>query len=246
MKFIALSFLFFAPLLTQAQVKLRDRALEETQLMGQGHSQELPVSTPLHLKDPYREEVRSEWRTFLGVKAQTLRPKGNVEIKLISTQQSLDSVGAGLFPSLEFGAEQELFSHPDWRLNWGFSAQAGISSQAVTLVSGSGFSPERTFLNTTIARGGPLLEAASTGLPWLSLLLSPQMGYLNYTQTSSNTTFNFSEQAVLAGSSVTLVLKAGPFWSFRLEKFDGQLTSASSPELRMPEQDTSVGAFYTW
>jgi hypothetical protein len=204
-------FLSFLSISTQSQAfssikNLRNQALAESQIDGQQKQSATTAqvsSGMLVLKDPRPEIITRSWKLFAGLKGQSYNPSG-IHTSDSGTNFFLNKAGQVFMPGILIGAQTKKFELPkpfklDPRIKWNFGirADASIASQTTTTTFESGYNISDCRLNTIILSAGP-----SVSISWQqhtqkylpTITLAPQIGNLDYTQTSSNEYARFSRQ----------------------------------------------------
>ncbi len=196
------SFNFAQAATTPAESSTRAMAVKENKSLDEksykkaiqaSESQQANVSSFLKLQDPTPELRDRPWLYTFAFKIQSLQPLGTGTVGDLAF--ALDSYGTGLMPSLEFGF---LINAIDGqKLSWasGLAAQAGYMVQKTDLVTPTGYQYKDTRLTTTLVSALWNNRFKPSFAPNLSFLLNPEIGFVNYTQTNTESSLaNFNQQ----------------------------------------------------
>lgn len=232
----------------QSSAELREKAHQESKVDNakpMASASEAQVNGLLILQDPYREEIRRNWKWHVGLQGQKISPLGTVAIPGITTQ-NLAATGSTLLPSINFGFSQNLKQMDSWLWSWGVHGQAGVSSQQHELILPSGYKPENTRLNTSLLQAGPFVALKNDRLSWLSLSLGAQIGSLAYTQTSQDGAANFAETAEIWGTSLGLHFDIAQNWQLSVESQKSQILNPEEKTISVQNESYSFGARVLW
>ncbi|WP_415062740.1 hypothetical protein [Bdellovibrio sp.] len=227
------------------ELSLREKALAESKVEGLAKTSATDAQVPgmLTLKDPRPEIITRSWRYFAGLTAQSFQPEG-IAKKEGSGAFDLGKNDQTFMPGLELGVLSTPIKTKSvlWKL--GLRGKAGFSSQGTSLTLDSGYQINDARLNTTLFSGGPLLTLQWEGLQSVSLTLSPQMGSVTYTQTSSNEFATFSKQSGFESMSYGLDFALGQRWSLFTEW--SQRTLKDNTEIALQKDNFELGTKVTW
>lgn len=228
-----------------AEVSLRDKALTESQNLGQQKKQASEVqmeSGVLTLKDPRPEVITRSWNYFVGVSAQQFQPEGRVTNDL-NNNFDLGQQGQTLMPGVEFGVISQDYYANNILLNFGAQLKGAFSSQAVEVTYPSGAVIDDARLNTSLLSVGPTVAARWERYDWLSLVFTPEFGTLRYTQTSSSSYGQFSKsaayRALTAGFDFKVGEKVSVFTKYSQRDLDDN-------QLALQKDNFELGTKLTW
>ncbi|MFS4460927.1 hypothetical protein [Bdellovibrio sp. HCB2-146] len=199
---------------------LHDMALSEaTQIKGKQKEQASDAQVAgayLTLKDPRPEIITRRWKYFASLSVQTFQAEGSATNDLAETFD-LSQNDQTVMPTLELGMiSSPLLTGPvAWKL--GARAQGSFISQEANAVLASGVQVDDARLNTTLLSAGPVLAVSWERLAWLSVVVSPQYGIVNYTQSSTNDSAAFSKHARYEALNYGLDFQVSPKWSIFTE-----------------------------
>jgi hypothetical protein len=236
---------------------LRNQALVESQIEGQQKQSATTAqvsSGMLVLKDPRPEIITRSWKLFAGLKGQTYSPSGAYTSDL-GTNFSLNRAGQAFMPGLLVGAQTKNFDLPNYikidpRVKWnlGLRADASIASQSTATTFKSGYSISDCRLNTIIFSVGPsfsitLLQTDKKYLP--TMTVTPQIGSLDYTQTSSNEFARFNRQFNFESINLEASLNATPSVQIFASYTQRNSLSASN-QVTVQKDNFEMGSKVTW
>lgn len=243
--FTLFSALCYASPSPESKLSLKEQALAETKIEGlqKALASDAQVSGMLTLKDPRPEVVTRPWMYFASFSAQAFQAEG-VATKEGSGVFNLGKNGATVMPSIELG----VISHP-WKtaaLNWkvGLRSKAHLASQNTEVTLPSGYKINDARLNTTLFSGGAVLAASWERFNWLTLNVSPLIGKLSYTQTSSNEFASFSKHADFSSMGVGFDIAISKKWSVFSEWSQRQLNGNS--EIALQKDNFEFGTKVLW
>lgn len=239
------STLLAAPAQTPTVISLKQKALAEAKVNGMAKTTATDAQIPgmLTLKDPRPEVVTRPWSYFVAFSGQNFQAQG-VAQKPGSSAFDLNKNSSTFMPGLEVG----VLSHPLqtksllWKI--GLRAKAGLASQSTDVTLGSGFRIEDARLNSTLLSAGGLFTVQWERLNWLALTFSPQVGSLNYTQTSSNDFATFSKQAGFESIGYGFDFTLNKRWSLFTEWTQKSLKDNS--EIALQKDNFELGTRITW
>ncbi|WP_413288588.1 outer membrane beta-barrel protein [Bdellovibrio sp. HCB337] len=184
------------------EVSVREEALKENAHLDQkaykkaiqaSEAQQANVSSFLKLQDPTPELRNRPWLWTFAFKMQNMQPMGTGSVSNLTFD--LESYGPSMMPSFEFGFLVNAIDAKYVSWSTGLSAHAGYMSQSTDLVTPGGFKYEDTRLTTTLVSAVWSHRFKPTKTPKFSVLINPEYGFVNYTQTNVESTLaNFSQQ----------------------------------------------------
>lgn len=236
------------------EVSTREEAVKENQSINvkaykktiqASEAQQANVSSFLKLQDPTPELRNRSWLWTFAFKMQGLEPLGIGKVSDLNFD--LQSYGTSIMPSLEFGF---LVNTVDAKyLDWssGFSAHAGYMSQRTDLVTPNGFTYNDTRLTTTLASLVWTNRLKLHAAPKVSFLLNPEIGYVNYTQTSIESSLaNFSQQNNYWGLGVGAEYSFTRKWAVLTQYCYRDANAKNAAISNVQKNNVEIGTQVTW
>jgi opacity protein-like surface antigen len=237
-----------------AEISLREEAVKENKSIDEkaykktiqaSEAQQANVSSFLKLQDPTPELRNRPWLWTFAFKMQNLQPLGVG--KVATYDFDLDAYGNGVMPSLDFGFVYEAIQGA--RASWltGLSAHAGYMSQKTDLVAPNGFTFSDTRLTTTLLSAVWNNRVKPSFAPKVSFLLSPEIGFVNYTQTNNNSTLaNFSQQNNFWGVGVGAEYAFTPKWALVAQYSYRDAEAKKAETSNLQKNNVEIGTQVTW
>lgn len=228
----------------QSQASLKDKALAEYSDKGAitPTATDAQLEGMLTLKDPYEEIISRSWKYFIGFSAQSFQAEGTASKD--ANSYDLSASESSIMPALEVGLLAPKFKTRQVAWTLGLRAEAGFTSQSVDVVLESGYNIDDARLNSTIFSIGPTLLVQWEKFSWLSLVLTPHMGSINYTQTSANEFATFSKHATFDGMSYGLDFAVSKKWSLFTEWT--QRNIKDHQDIALQQDNFELGTKVTW
>lgn len=227
---------------------LLNEARRETSIEGVKTSKasdaQLTDSGLLYLKDPGLTAIASKWSWLLGIRAQKFAPQGQPTMGN-GQAFSLDTVGSGYLPIVDFGLQRELLSTQDVTWKLGLRAEGGYNSQQTSVVFPTGVRPDSSRLTTSFVGGLITGSAQLKAHPQWEFEGGLGAGVVNYTQSSSNDSANFAVQGSYRTLLVGLVYNLSKNWALSLEEENRSLSSSSS-DIKLQADNLSLGTRILW
>ncbi|WII71297.1 hypothetical protein QJS83_12575 [Bdellovibrio sp. 22V] len=224
---------------------LREQALAENEIKGEQKAvaSDAQVSGMLTLQDPRPEIITRSWKYFAALSAQSFQAEG-VTSKEGAGTFDLGKNSQTVMPALELGVMSPSLQTKALLWKLGVRAKAGFASQGTDVTLDSGFKVDDARLNSTLFSGGLLLSMQWERLAWLSLTVSPQMGSVNYTQTSANDFATFSKQAGFNSIGYGLDIALTNKWSLFTEWTQRDLKD--NKDIALQRDNFELGTKVTW
>lgn len=233
-------------------VSLRDQAQKEAKIDPQlerklkaaaATTNSAPASIGiLTLQDPRPESMPRAWSFFAGLSAQYFGPQGKVS-KLGSGNFDLGTNASTLMPGLDAGFISAPRPTEYFSFQWGLRGKFGLTSQNSNITLPSGFRIDDARLNSHLLSAGGLVSFQSQTAPRLSVTVSPQVGNVTYTQTSSSDFANFSKQATFTALGVGFAYLLSHHWSLTAEYTQRDVIGN---EVALQKDNYELGAKVTW
>lgn len=208
-------------------------------------AQQANVSSFLKLQDPTPELRDRPWFWTFAFKMQNLRPMGTGAVA--NYVFDLDSYGPGMMPSLEYGFLVNAVEGQ--QLSWatGLSAHAGYMMQKTDLVAPSGYVFADTRLATTLVSVVWGNRFKPGFAPKWSLLVNPEIGFVNYTQTSLNSALtNFSQQNRFLGMGLGLEYSFTHKFALMAQYSYRNADTKNAKSSNLQKNNLEVGTQITW
>lgn len=242
------------PVTAPVVVSVRAEALKENKSIDEkayrkslqaSDAQQANVAAFLKLQDPTPELRDRPWLWTFAFKMQQLQPLGTG--KAANYNFALDSYGVGTMPSLEFGFLVNVIEAK--RASWttGLSAHAGYMSQKTNLVAPNGYTLDNTRLATTLVSSVLNNRFKTTYIPKMALLVNPELGFVNYTQTNSSSTIaNFSQQNTYWGVGLGAEYSFTSKWAI-VAQYSYRNAETKKAEISSLQKDNlEIGTQVTW
>lgn len=200
------------------------------------------VSGMLQLKDPRKEVVTRNWHYFAAFSMQSHQAEGRA-IKQDMTTFDLGRNDSTIMPGMEFGVISGNFLYPQMTTNWGFLVKGSLASQPSQIALNSGLKVDAR-LNTTLLSTGPVFFAKWNSWDRWAISLSPQIGTISYTQTSSNDFVAFSKSGTYSSVSVGLNYNLSPTWTLLADWT--QRTMNGTSDLSLQKDNFEIGTRVIW
>ncbi len=232
---------------TTTTISYGEWALAESQIQGtkQDSATDAQVAAGfLSLKDPRPEVVTRSWKYTAGFSLQNFQTMGKATNDA-KESFNLDRNDSTVMPGLVAGV-----IGPDWKTGpvaWklGAATNLGFATQEVSAIVGTGFIVRDARLNTMLWNVGPSVAMSWEKLSWLSLVVAPQYGGINYTQASSNNLASFSKYAAFQAVSLGLDFSVGTKWSLFTEWSQRDLLG-SDDTIAIQNENFALGTKATW
>lgn len=226
-------------------LSLKQQAVAEAKFEGleKATATDAQVQGMLTLKDPRPEIITRSWKYSAALSVQSFQPEGFAS-KEGSGTFDLGQNGSTAMPGLELGVLSPAFSTKQVLWKVGLRAKGSLASQETSVTLDSGYEINDARLNTTLFSGGPVLNVSWDRLSWLSLNVSPQIGSLSYTQTSSNDFATFSKTGSFNSMTYGLDFLIGSKWSVFTEWTQRSLKDSS--EIALQKDNFELGTKVTW
>jgi hypothetical protein len=189
---------------TKAPIDLRDRALQEIQQQGKHSNRSTDAQVAngtgmLSLEDPMPKARGRSWDYFIRFALQVYSPAGVAGNDLSHSRFSLDSIPPAIMPALTVGFRSNLIKSDAWSLAWGLGGRLAYTSEKSHACFTTGFCEKEAQLNTLMTSGIPELILKFARFNKWSFNAGPELGTLNYSQTSGNKFAAFSAQSPYIG-----------------------------------------------
>jgi opacity protein-like surface antigen len=243
-----------SPTKPKEEFSLRAEALKENQSIDKkaykkalqaSEAQQANVSSFLKLQDPTPELRDRPWLYTFAFKLQSLQPLGTGKVGDLNF--ALDSYGTGLMPSLEFGFLLNVVDGQKMSLASGLSAHAGYMSQKTDLVTPTGYQYKDTRLTTTLVSAVWNNRFKPAHAPKLSFLVNPEIGFVNYTQTSiESTVANFAQQNNFWGLGLGAEYAFTRKWAVLAQYGFREANSKNIETSNLQKNNVEIGTQVTW
>jgi hypothetical protein len=230
---------------TVDMTQLRKLALAETQLEGKAQDSATTARTEgmLSLKDPRPEVITRSWKYSFGFTLQNFQPEGSVKSDLVGTFD-LGNAAQTILPAIELGALSPLLTTGPLKWRLGGKGKFAYSSQKNDVILPSGYAPDDTRLNTSMASVGPAFTVQGDRLSWLALTGNYLFGDLNYTQTSSSDMATFSKHAGFTSLGLGLQFQLTKSWALSTEWSERKIRSDET--IALQRNNFELGTNITW
>lgn len=235
-------------------LSLRTEAVKENQSIDEkaykktlqaSEAQQANVSSFLKLQDPTPELRDRPWLYTFAFKLQNLQPLGTGKVG--DLRFDLESYGSSVMPSLEFGVLMNAIESK--KLSWatGLTAHGGYMTQRTDLLTPSGYQYKDTRLTTTLLSAVWSNRFKPGFAPKLSFLLNPEIGFVNYTQTSlESSVANFAQQNNFWGMGLGAEYSFTRKWAV-LAQYSYRTADAKNIETsNLQKNNVEIGTQVTW
>jgi hypothetical protein len=232
----------------------REEALQENSTLNEksyrktihaSEAQQANVESFLKLEDPSLELRDRAWLWNFSFRIQSLQPMGTG--KVATSNFDLASYGRSLMPSLELGMLMEVMQRPSMTWTSGLSARAGASTQSTKLMGSNGYVYDDARLNTMILSGVWNNRLSMAALKNWILLLEPEIGAINYTQTASGTDLaNFSQQNSFWGMGLGVEYVVNKKWGLVAEYKRRTAGTADIAKSNIQNDNYEIGTSVVW
>jgi hypothetical protein len=232
-----------------APIDLRERAVQEIQQQGRHANRSTDAQVAdgtgmLSLEDPMPKARGRSWDYFIRFALQVYSPGGIAGNDLSNSRFSLDSTPPALMPALTVGFRNGLIKRDSWSLAWGLGGRIAYTSEKGHACFSTGFCEKETQLNTLMTSGIPELVLKFARLNKWSLNAGPELGTLNYSQTSGNKFAAFSAQSPYLGYTAGAEYAFAKSWSALFSYTHRELTK--STDLKIQADNYELGTRLTW
>lgn len=208
-------------------------------------AQQANVSSFLKLQDPTPELRNRPWFWTFAFKMQSLRPLGTG--KVANYAFDLQDYGPTLMPSLEYGLLVNAMEGA--KVSWatGLSAHVGYMAQKTDLVAPSGFIFNDTRLTTTLVSAVWGNRFKPGFAPKVNFLLNPEIGFVNYTQTSIDSSLtNFSQQNNFLGLGTGIEYSFTRKMAMLAQYSYREATAKNAQASDLQKHNLEIGTQITW
>jgi opacity protein-like surface antigen len=233
---------------------VRETALKENQSIDKKaykktiqatESQQANVASFLKLQDPTPELRDRPWLYTFALKLQSLQPLGTGKVGDMIFD--LNRYGTGLMPSLEFGFLIDVADKKKFSWASGLSAHAGYMNQKTNLVTPIGYQYKDTRLTTSLISAIWNNRFRLGFAPEVSLLLNPEVGFVNYTQTNTESSIaNFNQQNNYWGLSLGAEHSFTRKWAVLAQYSYREASAKNIKTSNLQKNNIEIGTQVTW
>ena len=188
---------------------------------------------------------------YLGLSLGMLRTRGTVESSTGEVFNLGDNRATNSF-TLSFGGSRARRADTMQATEVGFVGETspwriGVEGKfqfARQSINRAGFLPEGTALQSTLAALQPWVSRRWSVNEKVSTLLGAELGYFQYSQLSSLTSYRFTRTTPVLGMELALLYDISPSWAAKAQ-FNAR-TKVSGDALELPENAWALGGRFQW
>jgi len=243
-----------APEIISIEVSTREEAINENKSIDEkaykktiqaSEAQQANVSSFLKLQDPTPELRDRAWLWTFAFKMQSLEPVGTGKVSDLTFD--LQSYGKSVMPSMEFGFLLNAVDAKYVAWSTGLSAHAGYMSQKTDLITPAGYTYADTRLTTTLASAVWANRFKLNAAPKVSFLVNPEIGAVNYTQSSTQSSIaNFSQQNNFWGLGVGAEYLFNRKWAVLAQYSYREANQQEESASNLQKNNLEIGTQVTW
>jgi hypothetical protein len=237
-----------------APLSIREEALRENSTVDTkayrksiqaSEAQQANVESFLKLEDPAIELRDRPWLWLFSFKVESLKPEGSGHVA--DTRYPLNTYGAGVMPSIDFGMLYNAFEKSSLHWTTGLGAHAGIMSQTTEVHSSSGYVYKDARLNTTVVSGVWHNRISLQSAPKWTALVNPEYGVINYTQSSvSSSLANFSQQNSFWGLGLGAEYAVSRKWNLAAQFMHRTASAGDVAVSDIQNDNLEIGTTVVW
>lgn len=250
----AIFLIFLASFPALAELSPRELAIQENSSIDQkaykktiqaSEAQQADVQSFLKLQDPTPELRNRPWLWILAFKLQSFKPLGIGQVS--NATFALADYGSSIMPSIEVGFLLNALKKQGLLWSSGLATHFGYLTQKTQLLTPSGYNFDDARLNTGLLSLVWINRLNIEQAPKWSLLASPEVGLVNYTQTAINSTLaNFTQQNTFFGLGIGLEYAVSKKWGVVGQYSYRQRDSARSTTTDLQKNNFEIGTSVIW